>query len=152
MSPWIDLTALHVTRSGQNAQVLTTRVLSVGFFTRPGVTLGYECVNNAACNQKTLKPTLSHLTKSFSSFTMNTTVFIGGRNDLNVDRNFVGKVAGLIISTPAVPYKAVQCLYKSVYGELPTPMQQCGAMLAEMKLGHNFLMDFPLLHGHLARP
>lgn len=119
----------------------------LGFYSHAGITAAYECVNNAACNPQTLTPQLAHLQSAFTSFTMNTTIFIGGRNDLNLDRGFLGKVAGLIVSTPAVPLTAVQCLYSAEYHQLPSPMQACSAMLAEMRLGHNFLLDMPFLHG-----
>ena len=70
---------------------------SFGFFTNGG------CLFNAACDQRTGLATLSQLGATLGTATLNTDIFIGGRSDLNEDRHYKGKIAGLTISSSLVP-------------------------------------------------
>lgn len=66
--------------------------------------------------------------------------------DLNADRHFKGKLAGLTISEDAMTNVEVQCVYDANEGLLPA-LPTCDAMVAEMIMGGNFELDITFLGG-----
>ena len=103
---------------------------SFGFFTNGG------CLFNAACDQRTGLATLSQLGATLGTATLSTDIFIGGRSDLNEDRHYKGKIAGLTISSNALSLTEVACIFGADEGLLPG-LPTCDAMVAELMMGGN---------------
>eukprot|EP01048_Picozoa_sp_COSAG05_P004636 COSAG05_NODE_257_length_12748_cov_68.067120_7_plen_716_part_01 len=111
----------------------------------------YECIGNAGCDQATGLPILSALvdpstgrSTALSTITMLTDIFIGGRMDLNEDRHFQGKIAGVTISSGPMTDEEVSCVFTAYNGLLPA-LPECDAMVAEMGMGGNFELEFSFL-------
>ena len=111
----------------------------------------YECIGNAGCDQNTGDPILSALvdpstgrSTTMGTITMLTDIFIGGRMDLNEDRHFQGKIAGVTISTGPMTDEEVGCVFTSYNGLLPA-LPECDAMVAEMGIGGNFELEMSFL-------
>jgi hypothetical protein len=103
-----------------------------------------ECRGNAACDQQTGKPRLRNLIKPLGTISMQTDIFIGGRMDLNADRHFAGKIAGLTISTGPMKATETKCVFTAYNGLLPA-LPHCDAMIAEMLMGQKFELELSLL-------
>jgi hypothetical protein len=119
-----------------------------GFYTggRPSGGIPLICRGNAACDQRTGDPILSHLNAPIGTATLATDIFLGGRMDLNSDRHFKGKLAGLTISEDAMNPTDVTCVFQANEGLLPA-LPTCDAMVAEMMMGGNFELDITFLGG-----
>eukprot|EP01047_Picozoa_sp_COSAG01_P066636 COSAG01_NODE_9239_length_2510_cov_2.007466_2_plen_549_part_00 len=116
-----------------------------GFFDgNSNAAIPFECLGNAACDQRTGHPILSHLSSPIGTITMATAIFIGGRMDMNEDRHFSGKIAGLVIADSALTAPQVTCVYSAYNGLLPA-IPQCEAMIGEMEIGGNFELELSLL-------
>ena len=63
-------------------------------------------------------------------------IFIGGRSDLNEDRHYKGKIAGLTVSSSALSLTEVACIFGADEGLLPG-LPTCDAMVAELMMGGN---------------
>ena len=107
-------------------------------------TVPYECINNAGCNQRTGEAILSSLTAPINTITMETDIYLGGRMDLNEDRHFHGKIAGVTISNGPMTAAEITCLFTAYNGLLPA-IPQCDAMVAEMMMGGNFELELQFL-------
>lgn len=118
-----------------------------GFFMgNSGGTIPFECQNNAACDMRTGTATLSTLNRALGTITMDTDIFLGGRMDLDNDRHFKGKLAGLTLASTAMSAAEASCVFQANEGLLPR-LPECAGMLSEMMLGGNFELDLSLLQG-----
>ena len=118
-----------------------------GFFIgNSGDTIPYECQNNAACDIHTGAAILSALNNALGTITMDTDIFLGGRMDLEQDRHFKGKLAGLTLASTAMSAAEASCVFQANEDLLPR-LPECAAMLSEMMLGGNFELDLSLLQG-----
>ena len=118
-----------------------------GFFIgNSGDTIPFECQNNAACNIHTGAAILSALNNALGTITMDTDIFLGGRMDLEQDRHFKGKLAGLTLASTAMSAAEASCVFQANEDLLPR-LPECAGMLSEMMLGGNFELDLSLLQG-----
>ncbi len=119
-----------------------------GFYTggRPSSGIPLICRGNAACDQRTGHATLSSLNTPIGTASLATDIFLGGRMDLNADRHFKGKLAGLTVSSDAMSDTEVECVFNANEGLLPA-LPTCNAMVAEMMMGGNFELDITFLGG-----
>ena len=119
-----------------------------GFFMgNSGASIPYECQNNAACNMHTGGATLNQLNNALGTITMETDIFLGGRMDLDSDRHFKGKLAGLTLASTAMSAAEASCVFQANEDLLPA-LPECAGMLAEMMIGGNFELDMSLLQGN----
>eukprot|EP01048_Picozoa_sp_COSAG05_P033150 COSAG05_NODE_13119_length_441_cov_0.771930_2_plen_110_part_01 len=85
-----------------------------GFFMgNSGGTIPFECQGNAACNIHTGVATLSTLNNALGTITMDTDIFLGGRMDLENDRHFKGKLAGLTLASTAMSAAEASCVFQA---------------------------------------
>ena len=118
-----------------------------GFFIgNSGSAIPFECQNNAACDIHTGAATLSTLNNALGTITMDTDIFLGGRMDLDNDRHFKGKLAGLTLASTAMSAAEASCVFQANEDLLPR-LPECAGMLSEMMLGGNFELDLSLLQG-----
>ena len=106
-----------------------------------------DCDNNAACDDRTGNAIASQLEgPGFSGFTLKTSMFVGGSNDLDTDTHFVGKIAGLAIADHAMAEAEVSCLF-NVFDTVLPGVPECGGMLAQLMLNGNFELELSFLDG-----
>lgn len=117
---------------------------SFGFYIGNQKNHNLVCKGNVACDQRSGKPVPGHLWKAMGPITFGTDIVIGGRNDLQADRHFVGKIAGVVIASHAATFSQSKCVFQALAQLLPAK-PQCTRMLAEMQLQHGFQLEMSLM-------
>ena len=75
------------------------------------------------------------LTHNIGNITIDSDLFIGARADLHHSRHFVGRIAGVVVSTAALTEQQVQCMFKDGEEFLPAIATECKSLpLAQLTL------------------
>merc|ERR1712178_412616 len=81
---------------------------------------GFYSGDGAMTSANVAYPHPSQLNSPMTGFNLLSSIFLGGRADLNGERHFLGRMAGLHVSTSVYQEQAVSCMFTAGEAYLPT--------------------------------